>query len=82
MKDRAGHLAVPKDGDRHLERVDDQCGVVTVTQRPADQPPGGEIHRGGQIQPPLTGADVGQVPTSHGAQQLRLERLTHQIRDW
>jgi hypothetical protein len=52
-----------------------------VPMGPADQPAGGEVDHGGQVQPPLAGAHVGDVAAQNGVEQVRLERPADQVRD-
>jgi hypothetical protein len=51
----------PAAGDGHLERVDDELGAHVVGHAPADDPPTVSVLDGGQVQPALPGAQVGQV---------------------
>jgi hypothetical protein len=52
---------------RHGQGVDDQAGAHMVGGLPTDDHPSGEIDDGGQIQPTLVGAQVGDVTDETGA---------------
>jgi hypothetical protein len=47
--------------NRHLQGVGDQCGAHVRSGLPADDHPGGQVQDGSQVQPPFTGAQVGDV---------------------
>jgi hypothetical protein len=47
--------------ERHDERVGDELGVGGGAHRPAHDPPGPQIDDRGQVQPALTGAELGHV---------------------
>src|SRR5215472_8558267 len=53
-------------GDRVGQRVGDQLGAQVIGDRVADDAAGGDVDHGGQVQPPLPGADVGDVPAPAG----------------
>lgn len=48
-------------GAGHLQSVDDQAGAQVGGGLPTDDHPGGQIDHGSQVQPPLTGTQVGNV---------------------
>src|SRR5262249_8759077 len=48
--------------DRVGQRIGDQLGAQVISDGVADDPAGGDVDHGGQVQPPLPGADVGDVP--------------------
>ena len=48
-------------GDGHAEGVEDELGAHVVGHRVAEQPAGAEIEHRRQVQPALTGGDVGDV---------------------
>ena len=47
--------------DRVGQRSRDQFGAQVVSEGVADDPAGGDVDHRGQIQPPLPGADIGDV---------------------
>ena len=46
---------------RHLERVDDELGAHVIGHRPADDPARVGVLDGGEVDPALPGAQVGDV---------------------
>lgn len=53
-------------GDSVGQRVRDQFGAQVVSEGEPDDPPGGNVDHGGQVQPPLPGGDVGDVAAPAG----------------
>src|SRR3712207_7136937 len=51
VEDRAVHARDATRGDRGLERVDGDCGVLALGHGPAQQPPRRQVEHAGQIQP-------------------------------
>jgi hypothetical protein len=58
----------------HDERVGDELSVHRGAHRPADDPPGPQIDNRGQMQPALTGAELGHVrsPQPIGARRVEI----------
>jgi len=53
--------AGPAPVERHLQRVEDEFGSHVIGHRPADDPPRERVLDGGEIEPALPGAQVGDV---------------------
>lgn len=51
--------------DRHIKRIEYQLTVGPLAHRPADNPPRVQIEQDGQIQPPPTGSDKGDIAGPH-----------------
>jgi hypothetical protein len=66
-------------GHRGLERVGDKAGAHVLSDRPANHPPAEQIDDGSQIQPTLTGAQVGDVTAPRHIGGDRVEVPTHTI---
>jgi hypothetical protein len=59
VEDRSGlDVAV---GDRHRQGVGDQAGPHVAGELPPGHHAGGQVDHGRQVQPPLAGAQVGDV---------------------
>ena len=61
-------------GDGVGQGVGDQVGAQVVGQGPADDPAGGEVDDGGQVQPALPGRDVGDVAAPAGVDRRGVGR--------
>jgi hypothetical protein len=48
-------------GERHLQRICDELGAHVIGHAPADDPAAEEVLDGDRVQPPLSGAQVGDV---------------------
>src|SRR2546421_10486819 len=62
VKDHPGDVTAA--GDRgHVQRGDDQTGVVTLAHRVTQDPSGVQVDDGGQVELALASDDLGHVPT-------------------
>ena len=63
LRGRSGRSLPKRPGRRRCPSggVDDQAGPHVVGQLPADQHPSGQVDHDGQVEPALTGAQVGDV---------------------
>ena len=59
-------------GDRVGQGVGDELGAQVIGQGEPDDAAGGDVDDGGQEQPPLPGADVGDVPAPAGVERCRV----------
>jgi hypothetical protein len=60
-------------GHRRLQGVGDEGGAHVLGEGPADHPPREQVDDGGQIQPALTGAQVGDVAAPRHVRGGRVE---------
>jgi hypothetical protein len=66
--------------DRHLERVDHELGTKMRSHRPADDRSGVQIHHRREMQPSLTGGDIGDVRDPDPIWRLGGEPTAHEVR--
>ncbi|WP_346534281.1 hypothetical protein [Micromonospora sp. DPT] len=75
MDNHRGHVAAA--GDRsHVQRRDDQSGVMTLTHRIPEDPPAAQIDRGGQVE--LAAMSPHQGTSGAGAVNTRLANANRQ----
>ena len=67
-------------GYSHAQGVGYELGAHVVGHGVADQATGAEIEHGGQVEPALVGADVGDVPSPRHIRCPRVEPAADQIR--
>jgi len=60
VKDHSGHVTAA-DSRSHVQRGDDQAGVVLRPHRVAENPAGVQVDDGGEVEFALTGDDLGHV---------------------
>ena len=78
MLDEPGPWALTLGG--HHERGERQLGAHMIAHRPADDLARGEVEDRGEVEPSLSGGDVGDVRQPDGVRRRCRERLLQQVR--
>jgi hypothetical protein len=68
--------------ERHLERVDHERGAHVGGHRPADDQPGVGVLDGGEVEPALAGAQVGDVSDPQHVGSVGVELPLDKIGGW
>lgn len=65
--------------DGHLQGVERQIGLETVTGVPAHDPPREDVHDERRVHPPLQGAHIGDIRDPQAVRSAGLETALHEV---